>query len=202
VRLAALTLAFLALGTAPGLAANRDVAATEGSEFSPAKVVIRPGDSVTWRNAGGIHNVRFDDGSFDEPDEPSATPWTAMRTFGQEGSFRYFCELHGGPGLVGMSGTVVVTTDTTAPSISRFSVEPGDRIRFRLSEQATVSGRIRKAGSRRTVKRLRLGTRRGSVSVRFSGRGLDPGLYRLLLTATDAAGNGSKTFTRSFRIEG
>jgi hypothetical protein len=32
-----------------------------------------------------------------------------MRTFASTGVFRYYCELHGGPGGAGMSGTVTVT---------------------------------------------------------------------------------------------
>ena len=68
--------------------------ATPSSTFSPATVTVAQGDSVTWANAGGLHNVFFDDGSFAQPPTPSFAGWTVSRTFDAVGSFTYYCEAH------------------------------------------------------------------------------------------------------------
>ena len=89
-------------------AANQTVTATFSNTFSPKDVVINTGDMVTWNNGGGPHNVHFDDNSYDMPASPSSAGWSVSRTFGSPGTFRYYCEAHGGPGGSGMSGTVWV----------------------------------------------------------------------------------------------
>jgi plastocyanin len=91
-------------------AADQSVTATANSTFAPATVTVNQGDSVTWTNAGGYHNVRFDDGSFLQPPTISPDAWTVSRTFDAVGSFTYFCEAHV---LVGMTGTVNVTAAAT-----------------------------------------------------------------------------------------
>lgn len=98
----------LLLPAAPALAANATVTATSLSTFSPKDVTINTGDMVTWNNGGGVHNVHFDDNSFIQPPSPQSGAWTASRTFGSAGMFRYYCDLHGGPNGVGMAGTVSV----------------------------------------------------------------------------------------------
>ena len=56
----------LALAVAPTLGANLNVTSGGGSNtFSPKTVTVTEGDSVTWTNASGNHNVKFDDGSFE-----------------------------------------------------------------------------------------------------------------------------------------
>ena len=94
-------------------------------EFSPSEVTIDLGDTVTWEQSGVFpHNVKFDDGSFEEPADPTSTPWTANRTFDSPGTFRYYCEQHGGPNGSGMAGTVSVR-DATGNVPAPVEVEPG-----------------------------------------------------------------------------
>jgi plastocyanin len=101
--------ALLALALpAPSLAANATVTATGASIFTPRGVTVDPGDTVTWNNAGGFHNVHFDDESFVQPQFPTGTAWSVSRTFTNPGTYRYYCQLHGAPNGVGMSGTVIV----------------------------------------------------------------------------------------------
>lgn len=103
----------------------------------------------------------------------------------------------------------------------------GTKIRFTLSEGATVSLRFeralpgRRSGKscvrpRKSLRRKRKCTRyasagtlsrqgqAGANSVSFSGRigrkALKPGAYRVVVTATDARGNVSKPVRKSFRI--
>src|SRR3954447_2675232 len=64
-RLAPLTLCFVLLlvGQAVSTPANVDVHAggAFGTTFSPADTSVDPGDTVTWTNDGGFHNVTFQD---------------------------------------------------------------------------------------------------------------------------------------------
>ena len=84
---------------APPAAAS--VAATSGSQFSPAEVTVARNGSVTWTFAIQ-HNV-----TFDTPNSPTNIPDTATgsvsRTFPNAGRFAYHCTIHGG-----MNGAVVV----------------------------------------------------------------------------------------------
>lgn len=202
--------------SAPALAADQTVRATSSSTFSPSTVTINVGDAVTWVNGGGIHNVKFDDGSFEEPGEPAFSwPTDPKRTFGQAGTFRYFCEAHGGPGGTGMSGTVVVRggtqppppggeqPDTTAPDIDGLKIVPstfcnkksktckktGALIRFTLDEDAKVSGRIIRRKDGKRVGSLSITANSGANEFDLTGKGLKLGKYRLELTPRDAAGN-------------
>jgi plastocyanin len=95
--------------------ANQSVSATLASTFDPGNVTITQGETVTWTNTGGEHNVVFDDGSFKQPPTTSTLPWTVSRTFDQPGTFRYYCLEHGGPGGAGMSGTVTVLPASSPP---------------------------------------------------------------------------------------
>jgi Tol biopolymer transport system component len=123
--------------------------------------------------------------------------------------------------------------DTTAPVISKLRITPsklhrtsrkGAKIRFTLSEAASVSLRIelkgkgRKKGSRCVTKRrtgkrctlykakvtLKRSGKAGVNTVAFNGRAgkkkLAKGSYRITATAVDAAGNRAKKKTVSFRI--
>jgi plastocyanin len=68
--------------------------------FDPAKLEIKPGDSVRWKNVGGTHTATSDDiktgnpkktfntGSMNKGDE-------AVIVFNNEGTFDYHCEYHG-----------------------------------------------------------------------------------------------------------
>lgn len=107
-------LAGFALAAAPALGVDHAVKATSNT-FTPATVTINQGDSVTWNNAGGSHNVRFDDDSFVQPSPPNSSIWTVTRTFAAPASLRYHCEIHGGAGGVGMSGRVVVNAPGSPP---------------------------------------------------------------------------------------
>ena len=112
-RLAAL-LAALLVPAIPAGAANQTVAVSSNL-FTPADVTVQQGDTVTWTNSGGLHNVRFDDGSFEMPAAPDSSPWSVSRAFDTVGVFRYYCEEHGYPNGVDMSGAVNVQPVGTPP---------------------------------------------------------------------------------------
>ncbi len=84
-------------------------------QFTPRELTVHPGDTVTWVNQGGFHNVTADDGSFrcaegctGAAGDPSSAAWTFTRTFTAVGRQAFYCEVHGGPGGTGMSGVVIV----------------------------------------------------------------------------------------------
>jgi plastocyanin len=87
-------------------AADQTVSALPSEVFSPADVSIVQGETVTWNNGGGFHNVRFDDGSFEMPADPNDSAWSVQRTFDQVGNFTYYCEAH----RLTMTGIVRVGT--------------------------------------------------------------------------------------------
>jgi plastocyanin len=206
---------------APAVAADHTVHATVFSNFSPATVNIAVGDSVTWVNDGGTHNVRFADGSFEDPPDPASpgsSGWTdgVSRRFDTDATLVYYCELHGSP-TFGMRGTVAVSSgaaapppgDADPPEITDLRATPsrlcnvrgcrkrGTRFRFDLSEAADVEGTVTRRGVRREIE---ASGEQGANSIRFAGRGLKPGRYRLTLRATDSAGNESEPARLRFRV--
>jgi plastocyanin len=106
----------LLLPAAPAHAANQTVTATNFNTFNAPHVGVNVGEMVTWNNGGGLHNVHFDDNSFDMPASPSSAAWSVQRTFNTPGLYRYYCEAHGGPNGSGMSGTVAVNTGYVRPA--------------------------------------------------------------------------------------
>jgi Ca2+-binding RTX toxin-like protein len=80
----------------------------------------------------------------------------------------------------------------------------GTVLRYRLSEAATVTVDILPSkGTRfltRLTRRAKAGARSLAFSGRFKGRTLRPGSYRLLVRATDAAGNRSAARTVRFKV--
>ena len=120
-----------------------------------------------------------------------------------------------GPGPSPLPDDVV---DTTAPRLSQVKVSRtifrtgkgkrrGATLRFRLNEKATVGVIIQRRKGKRWHKtaairrsNLKSGRRAVRISGRFRKRSLAPGRHRLLITATDAAGNRSKTIRRAVRV--
>jgi plastocyanin len=78
-------------------------------EFIPADLEIEVGDSVTWTNAGGVHNVnapgffRCANGCDGEGGNgnPAPNPWSFTRTFNSEAEIAYQCDSHVVLGMVG-----------------------------------------------------------------------------------------------------
>jgi plastocyanin len=97
------------VSAAPAIGANQTVAANEFSQFVPKHVAVNVGEMVTWNNMGnGLHNVHFDDNSFQQPPFADASAWSVSKTFPTPGVYGYHCDVHGNTGGVGMSGTVTV----------------------------------------------------------------------------------------------
>lgn len=97
-------------GPAASTRVESDVPVTVSSNvYDPNPVTIPVGETVTWTNIQGDHNVRFVDGMFEMPPDTQFPPWSVSRTFSNPGSYLYYCELHGTAQGIGMAGTVIVT---------------------------------------------------------------------------------------------
>ena len=116
------------LGSAPSFATAAIVNVGGASNgYSPQTVTINVGDSVTFVNKGGVHNVVADDGSFrcargcdgdghGGSGNAASSNWIASVKFDTAGTFGYFCEVHGMPGQ-GMFGTVTVLGAAPPPKV-------------------------------------------------------------------------------------
>lgn len=89
------------------VAAQTFTVTAEDFSFTPSALTINVGDSVMFKNGGGGHNVVADDGTFTSG-AVSTSAWSITHTFNTAGTFRYYCKAHGGPGGIGMSGSVTV----------------------------------------------------------------------------------------------
>ncbi len=87
--------------------------------FSPSSITINAGDTVTFTNAGGTHDVASDtpglfrcangcDGAGGNGDMSSAA-WSATVTFNTPGTFGFHCENHQSMGMVGSVTVKAVT---------------------------------------------------------------------------------------------
>jgi len=202
----------MALAACPAMAANFDVGMVVGPAFSPKDITITQGDSVTWTNGGGVHDVTFEDGLFKQPSPPSALIWTVSRTFDTPGTYLYYCSVHRS---LGMTGSVVVNAAApTGSSGTPVTSAPG----------ATVGaqGQATPCKSQRNF-RIRVRQPRGvkikSASVSVNGtpvkvrqfvvdgklrhvaqvdlRGLGKGTYKVDITATTDKGKklrGTRTY--------
>jgi plastocyanin len=106
---------------APASAANQTVTAhfSPTLSFTPQTVFVNTGQMVTWNNGGGVHNVHFDDNSYVQPPTAQSGNWSVNRTFPTAGTFRYYCDLHGGPNGQGMAGVVQVSGPYQRPLSAR-----------------------------------------------------------------------------------
>jgi plastocyanin len=74
----------------------------KGMAFSPARLEVKAGASVTFRNADQVaHTVTARDGSFNSGNIMPGASW--RRTFSKPGTYSYYCQPH-----PQMTGTVVV----------------------------------------------------------------------------------------------
>ena len=170
-------------GVVPALAASERAGQTvtgKNIAWSPATVSIAVGDTVTWQHADGSakHNVKFDDGSFEQPaeSEPTTGPgWAAgvSRTFSAAGDFGYICEVH-----PNMTGRVVVAaagttgTQTTPPTTTQTTTstttQTGPSSVYEVVTDPAGSG-FRVRAAKTFCARPSRRCRRPGILLRFSG---------------------------------
>lgn len=120
-----------AMAPAAGLLAQASTVTVGDNSYNPAGLTVSAGTQVTWTdNGNNPHSVTADGNTFDShPTCSGAATNNCMKkgdsfnvTFTSPGTFPYHCRIHGGPGGIGMSGTVTVQqaggspTPTAAPT--------------------------------------------------------------------------------------
>lgn len=75
--------------------------------FSPATITVKEGDSVRFFWSGELlpHNAVEDFGLFDTGEPSTEVDYTYTFSFGENGTYQYFCEPHED---LGMIGTIIV----------------------------------------------------------------------------------------------
>jgi plastocyanin len=206
--------------TAARAAANVTITAADFF-WNPDTVTIQVGDTVTWTNTQGFHNVLLGDSRLNQPGFPEDAAWNPppQMTFQEEGSYTFVCEVH-----PGMTGTVNVgddggeptptptptptpgvpppgggAPDTTPPTVSNLSVAGAAgraQVRLTVDEPATVNVRFARSDD---VVRMRSQVGQGTWTLQ---RELANGRYSWELWAVDAAGNRSSTDFGEVRVGG
>jgi hypothetical protein len=98
----------LGVGVLPALAADGSVTIRDYS-YTPSRIAVLPGESVTWQAEGAAeHNVHFD-GEV-APLGPRSATFNQSRSFPDQGTFTYHCDVH-----ASMHGTVFVNATGTVP---------------------------------------------------------------------------------------
>jgi plastocyanin len=90
-------------------------------------------------------------------------------------------------------------SDAVDPAISSVRAR-GTRVRFRLSEAATVTIQVRKRGAKRVLRSMRVQVAAGTRSVRLRGGKLRKGRYTVTLSARDPFGNRSAAARAALRV--
>ena len=200
-----------------------DVGATSG-RWDPPEVAVKVGEAVTWRWDGTIspRNVKSAVWPADQGDVSGF-----IHTFTVPGDYPFRCQFHaamtGKVTVTDASGsppppppppplseqywandqqapTVFERPDEIRPrlgGVRAAAVRNGARVRFRLSERARVTVRLKLAGL--TVKSARRSFRAGRRSLVVRDRRLD-GRYRIEVVARDLAGNRSRVRRASVRV--
>jgi plastocyanin len=138
-----LPLLFFASCVAQAQAGDKVVTASN-YQFTPADARILVGETVTWTNVGGMHNVYSNDGLFHN--QISTDPWQLSFTFKTPGTYSYLCQQHGGGGYGGfnMRGSVTVRSSNAPPQLSIAS--PGQGQQFAGNDPVTLSANAQDDG--------------------------------------------------------
>lgn len=75
-----------------------------GFSYEPAQTAINVGETVVWQGNFSTHVLVSDIWLWDAQFSGSEF----RQTFTQPGTYHFYCQLHGGPQGVGMSGVIIV----------------------------------------------------------------------------------------------
>jgi plastocyanin len=94
-------------------------------------------------------------------------------------------------------------SDTVDPRLSSLRLKAlrrAVRVRFTLSEPATVTIRVKRRGARKVLKSARVQARAGTRTVTLRSKRLRKGRYTVQIQARDAVGNRSSLATKRLRL--
>lgn len=160
--------------------------------FTPKDITISVGDTVTFMWVSGSHTTTSD--STAGPDSWNSPISSTIPTFKvvilYPGLHRYYCIPHGGPGGVGMSGTI--TANQIAPtevkesnSVLTYSLEqnypnpfnPATTIKYSIPENSLVVLKVFNVLGEEVKTLVNEVKSRGSYSVSFNASELTSGIY-------------------------
>ncbi|MCB1888909.1 MAG: hypothetical protein KDH20_14970 [Rhodocyclaceae bacterium] len=118
-----LALVIVVLAVSPITSAAEHTVTVRSFAFEPNDLTIQVGDTVTFVNQGGFHDVKADDGSFGNT--ASSTAWTFSRTFTSAGEVRVYCSVHSVPGRDINSGMNARITVAEATPAATFQINQG-----------------------------------------------------------------------------
>jgi plastocyanin len=207
----AAAVAVAALAAPSALADSQAVTARIANVFAPARVAVRPGESVTFTNEGGEHNMIWNDGAPALPGPRAVPPdqWPpggAVRRFDRAGRYRYYCELHGDPAAdFGMVGYVYVNAAGAVPptlsSLTAAATRTGVLVGFRASRAGSARATFFRRVGARYVRQwsAAIPARQGANSRRLT-RALAAGSHRVDVVLTDSDRLSSDPRTKTFRV--
>ena len=197
---------------APGaLADNASVGTTSEDLWTPAKVAVKPGETVTFTNNGGEHNVVWNDGKVPPTPAESVEPsqWPAggvTRTFDRAGKFRYYCALHGDASSdFGMVGYVYVNSagllPPTVKSLRASATRTKATLKFRASRAGKAKAHFykRSKGAFRTRGSKTFSVASGAVNRKVT-KTFTAGSWRVDVVLTDANGLKSDKVSKTFHV--
>lgn len=208
---ALLVVAAAALVAPAALADNASVGTTSEDLWTPAKVAVKPGETVTFTNNGGEHNVVWNDGKVPPTPAESVEPsqWPAggvTRTFDRAGKFRYYCALHGDASSdFGMVGYVYVNSagllPPTVKSLKASATKTKAKLKFRASRagKAKASFFKRSKGAFRARGSKTFSVAKGAVSKSVI-KAFTKGSWRVDVVLTDANGLKSDKVSKTFSV--
>jgi plastocyanin len=207
---------------------DHEIHAPQDIRWEPSgDLTVQTGDKVTWTfEENSFHNVESTSSNWSMTNGPPGTTTPVSYEFRKSGTYTFTCRVHVGAmdGTITVQGadlpdpepTVTATPtptptptpsvqpsppDTTAPTVSSVKVRTlrrGARVRFALSEPATVTLKLLRGT--RVLKTVRVQAR-GVKTVTVRSAKLRKGRrYRVQLLARDARGNTSSPLQRRLSI--
>lgn len=211
--LAVLVAAAALLCVPSAIAENQSVVANESDTFTPSRTAVKPGETVTFTNTGGEHNVVWNDKGVpaNPPDAVTPDKWPAggvNRTFTKPGRYRYYCVLHGDPKAdFGMFGYVYVNAPGQIPPALTGLSATGRARSATLKFRSSAAGRAKATfflKSSKTKRFARKGSSTFSVkkgrTTKVVTRSFAKGTWRVEVVVTDSAKLTSDKRTATFRV--
>lgn len=123
-----------------------EVTSNTDNKFTPATVTIKVGETVTWKNNGGFHNVNGTTDTY--PDNPegftngnaSGSAWTFTHTFTKAGTYDYRCDPHAGLGMVGKVIVEELPSEYEVSDIAPLRAIDADGVAQNLDKKVEISG--------------------------------------------------------------
>jgi plastocyanin len=144
-----------------GITQNSHTINTAGNTFSPASLTINVGDTVTWNNTAGYHNVNATLSIY--PSNPegfgngvAAAPWSFQWIFTMPGTYDYQCDPHVGIGMIGVvTINAIPVPGCTDPIATNYdpaaTVDDGSCLYFTLATDLFISEYAEGSGTNKYI---------------------------------------------------